>query len=163
MARISLATVLAFLAAVEGSFTIPPDTPDGVYGVTYDQAGNAHHISKRDGSSFVTFKPRLGPADFSDKFSLTKRADGAKCVDSGAVLVRNDINQAQYALGDACNRAGDQFIPDHGNRYSKFGNAVVYVCNYGKKSQHCSSGELDSDLSDVQKLCGDVAGTFTLR
>jgi hypothetical protein len=150
---------MALAMSVQASFHIPPGTPDGVYGVTVDSDGTAHHVNKRDGTTFITPKPNLEPSDFTKKFSLDKRVtDGAKCVPSGAVLVRNDISQAQYALGDACEASGDDFIPDGGNRYSKFGNAVVYVCNYGVKTQHCYRDELDSDLSEVQALCGNVAG-----
>lgn len=149
---------MALVVSVQGTFRIPKDTPDGVYGVTMNDDGSASHINKRDGSSFVTPKMGLEPSDISQKYALNKRADGAKCVKSGAVLVRNDISQAQYALADACDASADEFISAGGNRYSKFGNAVVYVCNYGVKTQHCFSSELNADLKEVENLCGDVAG-----
>jgi hypothetical protein len=158
MARLTLAALLVLAVSVQGTFTIPKGTPDGVYGVSYDTDGNAIHFNKRDGTNFTTAKPGLEPSDIQNKHSFSKRADGPKCVENGAVLARNDITQAQYALADACDASGDEFIPDHGNRYSKFGAAVVYVCNYGVKSQHCYSSELNSDLSEVEALCGDVAG-----
>lgn len=158
MARLTFAALLVLAASVQGTFTIPKGTPDGVYGVSYDADGNANHFSKRDGTNFTTAKPGLEPSDIQNKHSFSKRADGPKCVENGAVLARNDITQAQYALADACDASGDEFIPDHGNRYSKFGAAVVSVCNYGVKSQHCYSSELNSDLSEVQDLCGNVAG-----
>jgi hypothetical protein len=160
MARIAFTAILALAASVQATFHIPPDTPNGVYGVTIDADGTAHHVNKRDGTNFTTPKPNLQPSDIEEKYSLDKRrvAVGPKCVPSGAILVRNDINQAQYALGDACAASGDEFIPAKGNRYSKFGDAVVYVCNYGVKTQHCYRSELDSDLAEVEALCGDVAG-----
>lgn len=115
--------------------------------------------NKRDGTTFTTPPPGLTPSDVTQKYKLDKRVtDGPKCVDSGAVLVRNDITQAQYALADACDADGDDFIPAHSNRYSKFGNAVVYVCHYDVKTQHYYSSELNSDLAEVEAKCGDVAG-----
>lgn len=158
MIRITLTAVLALIASVQASFTVPPDTPNGVYGVTVDEYGTAHHFNKRDGTNFTTPTAGLTPALFAQRYSLDKRSDGPKCVDSGAVLVLNDITQAQNALGDACDANGDDFIPAKGDRYSKFGNAVVYVCNYGVKTQHCYSSELNDDLKEVQAKCGSVAG-----
>lgn len=158
MIGITFTAVLALIASVQASFRIPPDTPDGVYGVTVDENGNAHHFNKRDGTNFTTPTAGLTSAFFAHKYSLDKRADGPKCVDSGAVLVPNDVTQARNALADACDANGDDFIPAKGDRYSKFGNAVVYVCNYGVKTQHCYSSELNDDLKEVQAKCGSVAG-----
>lgn len=159
MTRFVFTAVLALAASVQASFKVPTGTPDGVYGVTVDNDGTAHHVNKRDGTTFTTPPPGLTPSVVTQKYKLDKRVtDGPKCVDSGAVLVRNDITQAQYALADACDANGDDFIPAHGDRYSKFGNAVVYVCNYGVKTQHCYSSELNSDLAEVEAQCGDVAG-----
>ncbi|GAB7325760.1 hypothetical protein MBLNU13_g09713t2 [Cladosporium sp. NU13] len=143
MARYTFTAILALAASVQATFKIPPGTPDGVYGVTIGEDVGLTHAS------------------FAKRYSLDKRTDGPKCVDSGAVLVRNDINQAQYALADACDANGDEFIPAKGDRYSKFGNAVVYVCNYGVKTQHCYSSELNDDLAEVEAKCGDVAGYYS--
>ncbi|GAB7325761.1 hypothetical protein MBLNU13_g09713t1 [Cladosporium sp. NU13] len=161
MARYTFTAILALAASVQATFKIPPGTPDGVYGVTIGEDGTAHHFNKRDGTSFTTSSVGLTHASFAKRYSLDKRTDGPKCVDSGAVLVRNDINQAQYALADACDANGDEFIPAKGDRYSKFGNAVVYVCNYGVKTQHCYSSELNDDLAEVEAKCGDVAGYYS--
>jgi hypothetical protein len=158
MIRITFTAVLALIASAQASFKIPPDTPDGVYGVTVDESGAAHHFNKRDGTNFTTPTAGLTAAFFAQRYSLDKRADGPKCVDSGAVLVPNDVTQAQNALATACDRNSNDFIPAKGDRYSKFGNAVVYVCNYGVKTQHCYSSELNHDLKEVQDKCGSVAG-----
>jgi hypothetical protein len=161
MIRIVSTAVLALAASVQASFKIPADTPDGVYGVTVDENGTAHHFNKRDGTNFTAPTAELTPSFFAQKYSLDKRADGPKCVDSGAVLVPNDVTQARNALADACDANGDDFIPANGDRYSKFGNAVVYVCNYGVKTQHCYSSELNDDLEEVKAKCGSVAGMLT--
>jgi hypothetical protein len=158
MAHFTLTALLALVTSVQATFKIPAGTPDGVYGVTIDADGTAHHINKRDGTNFTTPVIGLTPPSFAEKYSLDKRGDGPKCVASGAVLVRNDITQAQYALADACDANGDEFVPAEGDRYSKFGNAVVYVCNYGVKTQHCYSSEFNGDLMEVEAKCGDVAG-----
>ena len=150
--------VLALIVSVRASFIIPPNTPDGVYGVTVDEEGTAHHFNKRDGVNFTTPSAGFTASYLADKYSLDKRSDGPKCVRSGAVLVPNDIVQAQNALATACDGNGDNFIPSKGDRYSKFGNAVVYVCNYGVKTQHCYSSELNSDLKKVKDKCGSIAG-----
>lgn len=158
MICVAFTAVLALVVSAQASFKIPPDTPNGVYGVTMDEYGTAHHFNKRHSTNFTTPAAGLTLPYFTQKYSLDKRGDGPKCVKSGAVLVPNDITQAQNALADACDENGDGFIPAKGDRYSKFGNAVVYVCNYGVKTQHCYSSELNDDLKQVQAKCGSVAG-----
>lgn len=159
----SFTAIFALVVSVQASFKVPPNTPDGVYGVTVDEEGTAHHFNKRDGFNFTTPRAGLTASFFADKHALEKRSDGPKCVHSGAVLVPNDIVQAQKALATACDENGDNFIPAKGDRYSKFGNAVVYVCNYGVKTQHCYSSELNSDLEEVKGKCGSIAGRSISR
>ena len=85
--NIILATLAAAVAADPG-FTIPEGQPEGVYGVSYDEQGNAVHKRIADPAPHVA----RAPPTFSAKFH--RRADGTVSCGGAKSLNHADTDAA---------------------------------------------------------------------
>lgn len=141
---------LLFLAltATTQAFTVPPNTPDGVYVVSIDDNGKEVHSKLADPSSSIT--PQGQPLSVRAR-PMIKRAI-TTCGDNQE-LNHGDTDAANADLDNQCGGAGGVFVPGGHDWYSKRGGTVAFFCNFGGDNR-CDSNSRQRSSATITSVCG---------
>ncbi|TLD14648.1 hypothetical protein PspLS_11019 [Pyricularia sp. CBS 133598] len=151
-------------ASRERGFTIPVGIPEGMYRVTIDDDGVAHHTRVEKPGAGANLSPAAvalpldtpttaAPSNSSAPLDARQNSWSVTCADYD--LDRNDADTVIRTLKWACGsgadlRAGDDF-------YSKYGNVVVYFCNTSRSTTYeCTEDLIGEELQGggVSHTCG---------
>ncbi|KAL5894895.1 hypothetical protein ACKVWC_000112 [Pyricularia oryzae] len=137
-------------ASRDRGFTIPDGTPDGMYRVTIDDDGVAHHTRVEEGGSggkisanAVALPVGVAPttaAPSDPSLLLSGRQDDWRVTCADYDLDRGDADTVVRTLKWGCGsgtdlRAGDDF-------YSKYGSVVAYFCNTSRSTTYVCTEDL---------------------
>lgn len=156
MAVMSISTIVGLLALKAACFQVASSQKDGMYTAYLDTNGtevHSHHANITD--ILLHHSQRRTPVSEVEK----RTADSVYCANNAMVVNSIDLSVARLTLGASCDAGGDNFIPKkNGVRYVKTNDLVVFTCNYAPNDQHCTSDELNDDISAVQKQCANSEG-----
>jgi hypothetical protein len=135
----------ALMAALSQAFVVPDGLENGVY--LYDPAtGNHTKIEVPPASRDLL---ALGN---SAKFAARSSTPNTKATCGTTILASLDYGSAVQQLQYSCT---GQTVSKGRNLYSKYGDAMVFMCNYAANT--CRSSDLTSYLGDVNTQCGNTA------
>ncbi|KAL8354882.1 hypothetical protein RB601_000590 [Gaeumannomyces tritici] len=169
--------------SLDGSFTIPPGTPDGVYAV-HTANGTARHVlldasrpgtltSALDGSALAVAAPVTPPQSPSPSpppppppGRLAKRQWRSTwrvfcpAGRDGNNPPRMDAGQTDAAVDDVRRQCGGRLdVPSGWHIYAVRGSVAAFYCNFISDSTYCSSTEFRDRADEITTTCGAyVAG-----
>ncbi|CAG8955762.1 hypothetical protein HYFRA_00011630 [Hymenoscyphus fraxineus] len=137
-------------ASIKASWTVPADQPDGVYSVSVDEAGIAHHELLEPPT--VERRAIVKSAKFSPKPALFSRADITINLNHG------DTDAVVNNLKSQCGSGG--VMGAHLSYYAKSGQALAYFCNHYSHSNTCYTWEVQDNLVGLgSQVCGSYAAS----
>jgi hypothetical protein len=139
----------ALMTALSQGFVIPDGLENGVY--SYDPTTGNH--TKLETPAAARDVVGLGN---SVKFAARGKGPNTKATCGSTILASLDYGSALQQLQYSCT---GQTVPKHTNLYAKYGDAMVFMCNYAANT--CRSSDLTSYLGDVNSQCGNTAVGFT--
>jgi hypothetical protein len=155
--------LLSALFAVSSAFVIPANTPDGLYVHTPHKNGSHTHTSLSIAPHHGTVHRTPPSAKFIKSRDLHFPFTSTHCGNEAGIMYKlnqSDVIGAIKQFHKGCDSTLDLGGAAAGiDVYSRYGDAIVFMCNYGGK--WCKNDEFDEAFNMIKRQCGDHSGQNT--
>lgn len=155
--------LLSTIFTISSAFVIPTNTSDGLYVHMLHKNGSHTHISLSTALHRGTVHRAPPSAKFIKSRDLPFPISNAHCGNGNNVMYKlnqSDVIGAIKQFHKGCHSTLDLGGTAVGvDMYSRYGNAIVFMCNYG--GRWCKNDEFDEALNMVKRQCGDHSGQNT--
>jgi hypothetical protein len=142
-------------ASVEEGFIVPEDTPVGLYRVSIDSDGVAHHVQVETSEQIEQLMSEIiADNDHDDDSNLEKRQSFSVSCRFGNRLNHEGADVTVRAMKASC--GSGRTVPAGEHYYAVYNNVVTYFCNNSGSGYRCTESLISQLIQGrVAGACGD--------